>query len=642
MKNELGQLDVETGASPFVRMLVGGVSKPEDRLSTIRRFYPGAFADPKDANNFIFKHPETGKLTLYNPKGIDTGDVASVTREVTQAAGSAAGATVGVAGGLPGMAAGSMLGAAAGDELYQLLAKGLGAEDTRTLPEHMKETAYVGATGLGGPVGAGAQAAGSATVKGALRGGSGELVSGAIADASKYNFSPSLATATKNKTLDMLETFVSRTPGGFGVMKKEVDKTLGAVKSKIDDIVVDLAGQRVEKTVAGRAIEKGITQTKTPERVGGFVARFNTRAGQLYDNIPIPPEQTTDLTNTIEVLGKMTAAIPGAPETSDLLKNKALSNVLKSLVSDISRAPDGGLPFEAVKALRTMVGKNANSSSLISDVSRGEWKQLYGALSDDIKAAADLYGPEARNAFNRANNFWKAGNKRIDDVLQPLVNQKTAEKVFNALDSGAKSGPSVVNATRRSLTDDQWNVVLGEFVSKMGTPAPGRAVEESVGFSFDTFLTNWNKYKMSGGLDAMFGNRPGLRSDLESLVRLSQHIRESGQAFANPSGTAGAGVGQMMMLGALGSAGTGLATGSVQAAALFPLIVASSAVSTNAMARLMTSQKFVQWLAASAKIKPNGLGAHIGRLAQVAASGDLDLKQAVLEYTNVLNPEATE
>lgn len=640
MKNELGAVDDTTGAPPLVRMLVGGTTKQEDRLATIRRIYPGAFQDPVDPENFIFKNPDTGKMTLYNPKGLDTGDVASVTREVTQAAGSAAGATLGVPAGLPGIAGGSMLGAAAGEEVYQLLAKALGAQDSRTTKERLGDTAYAGVTGLGGPVGAGVQQGASATVKGLMRGASGERVARAIEDAAKFNFSPSLATATKNKTLDMLENFTARTPGGFGVIRKEVDKTLSAVKGRIDEITNTLAGTSPEKDIAGRAIEKGITAPKTAESVGGFVARFNTRAAQLYSDIPIDAGQPVSMKNTLRLLTEMTADIPGAENTSDLLKNKALVGILDKMRADVGET--GALPFQAVKMLRTKVGQNAASANLISDVSRGEWKQLYGAMSDDIKAAADEAGPAARKAFDRANNFWKAGNKRIDDVLEPLVRNKTAERIYDALDRGAKQGPTVINAVRRSLTDDQWDVVLGEVVKKMGQPAPGKMVEESIGFSFDSFLTNWNKFKVAGTIDPLLGNRPQLKADLSALVRISQHVRESSQAFANPSGTAGAGIGQLMLLGSFGSVGTAAITGDLRAAMLFPAITAMGAVSTNAMARLMTSPKFVRWVSLAAKVKPNGFGAHLGRLAQVAAGGDIDLKNAVLEYAGVFDSGAQE
>jgi hypothetical protein len=41
---------------------------------------------------------------------------------------------------------------------------------------------------------------------------------------------------------------------------------------------------------------------------------------------------------------------------------------------------DGKLPYEALKKLRTLVGREMADSSIVSDVPRSKWTALYGAL----------------------------------------------------------------------------------------------------------------------------------------------------------------------------------------------------------------------------------------------------------------------
>src|SRR5689334_21642542 len=77
-------VDQSTGAPASVRLRVGG-SPEGDRLANLRKFFPDAV--PYGSDNFVFTNPDTGKPTLYNPKGFDFGDVASMGREVTTSVG---------------------------------------------------------------------------------------------------------------------------------------------------------------------------------------------------------------------------------------------------------------------------------------------------------------------------------------------------------------------------------------------------------------------------------------------------------------------------------------------------------------------------------------------------------------------------
>jgi hypothetical protein len=54
----------------------------------------------------------------------------------------------------------------------------------------------------------------------------------------------------------------------------------------------------------------------------------------------------------------------------------------------------GGIPYEALKKLRTLVGNEMADSGFASDVPRSKWKPLYAALSKDMAAAAQGAGPE--------------------------------------------------------------------------------------------------------------------------------------------------------------------------------------------------------------------------------------------------------
>jgi len=86
-------IDRDTGAPSYIRAIVGSVYDDADRLATIQQYYPDA--QPYDDNNFIFTNPDTGKPTVFNPKGMDTGDIAGGTRERMTSVGSGLGAAAG-------------------------------------------------------------------------------------------------------------------------------------------------------------------------------------------------------------------------------------------------------------------------------------------------------------------------------------------------------------------------------------------------------------------------------------------------------------------------------------------------------------------------------------------------------------------
>ena len=109
-------IDRNRGAPAIIRAFVGGIYNRDDRLATLRNYYPDA--EHYGDDNFVFTDPHTGAPTLYNPTGFDLGDVASVGREATQVVTSAGGAALGTLAGPKGTVLGAGAGNAAGGVLW--------------------------------------------------------------------------------------------------------------------------------------------------------------------------------------------------------------------------------------------------------------------------------------------------------------------------------------------------------------------------------------------------------------------------------------------------------------------------------------------------------------------------------------------
>jgi len=94
------QIDEKRGAPSRVRMSVGASSKPEDKLSTLKKYYPDATVWGDD--NFVYTDPDTKTKVLFNPEGLDMGDVHENARMVAEFIGGSAAGTAAVIAGQAG------------------------------------------------------------------------------------------------------------------------------------------------------------------------------------------------------------------------------------------------------------------------------------------------------------------------------------------------------------------------------------------------------------------------------------------------------------------------------------------------------------------------------------------------------------
>lgn len=397
-----------------------------------------------------------------------------------------------------------------------------------------------------------------------------------------------------------IEQYLGRAPGGIHVVSRKGEalaREVGGRTSQISQGVSPVT----ERSEAGRAIQSGIE---------GFVGRFKNQWRGINSKLDqhFSPQDGVDMTNTQSSLAKLTAKIRGAEKTSEKLINPKLAELHGSLVDDISSS-QGKLPYEAVRDLRTMVGERIASSGLTDDVSKGEWKNIYGALSSDLKAAAAQKGGNALNTFNRSNQFYSSGMQRIEGQLENISKKVSPEEAYRAAVSGAKEGGTRLWALRRSLKPGEWNQVVSTVVDRLGLAVPSKQDATGEMFSTETFLSNWNNIsKQAKG--ALFGEGTQLRRDLDKVAQAASVIRESGKIYANPSGTG-------LASGTIGAGGVAIGSALAGSFGITASIIGAMTVN-NMTARLMTNPKFVHWLAQSTTLKPEKAAEHIKRLAVIS------------------------
>jgi len=452
-------------------------------------------------------------------------------------------------------------------------------------------------------------------IRGAVRGTDPTKYNQNVAAFEGAGTTASVGQASENRVMRALESLMARIPGGAGVMQKKAAGQSDEIGSGLQDMANSLA-PKSNPTTAGRAIEQGITGE------GGFVQRFKEQASKLYDELDqhMPGETPVKLNATQAFLAKSTTPTKGAEATSAMLANPKLGQIGQALGEDIAGS-GGALPYQAAKALRTRVGEMIANAGIVSDVPRAELKQLYGALSQDIRAQAST-NPKALAAANRAENYYRAGLDRIEKVESVVNRAGGTEKVFQAATSGTREGATTLRAVMQSLKPEESKILTSAVVRRLGRANPSAQNDVGDTFSTETFLTNWNGLSKEAKSTLFDRMGPSFREDMDNIARVAANLRSGSKVFRNPSGTSDA----TIQAATVGSAVTSLLMGHPAGAVGVAALVGGA----NVGAKLLTNPTFVRWLGRNTNRPIGSLNAQIGVLANMGKD-DPDIAEFVAQ-----------
>jgi hypothetical protein len=432
---------------------------------------------------------------------------------------------------------------------------------------------------------------------------------------------PSAGLATGNRLMQGVENLLSLTPGSMGTIGTNRLAALSGLQSKTEGLR-DRLSPVYGASEAGAGIQSDL---KGPfkERISNTYGLLNDRVEQAVGpNTPIP------VTNTLAKANMLTTPTPGAVATSSNFMNSRIAKIGKDLASDAGGNPQG-VPFSAVKSLRTRIGQEAASSEIMGTPQQGEFKQLYGALSQDMKAGvalADLLnGSKGSQALERANRYYSNAMSRAD-AMDNLASRSTPEGVYGSVANSLSSGPTTYGRVRNAVSTDTRQKIVATIIDDMGRATPGQQNAQGSEWSPKTFVTNYNRIDPAARRE-LFKRLPGgaqYATDLETIAKASDMVNQGAKIMANPSGTAAA----LTNRGTISALTIG--------AYFYPMAAATTAgglAMGNATARLLTNQSFVRWLADTPKTKPENMAVHTQRILQAAqASKDAQFRDDVDAY----------
>lgn len=395
----------------------------------------------------------------------------------------------------------------------------------------------VGAGAITGPL--------TKAVKGTVAASKGATVAD---DFAAHGIEPGISHLTNNRTVKTAHNALREVPLASNIIDKSEKGMLQATSSAVERTAGKYgAGQTMED--AGSALRRGAEKfvkgtnatpeedlLKVPTRKGGF----DRKSRALYGRVDkfFGEGDTIEAKSTFQALTE-----PNSKFDNKVLGEAFVDPKLKPFSDALQKSTNGQMSFNDLKAFRTEVGRLLKKPSILSDINQDQLRQVYGALSDDMRAAAAAKGPEAVKAFERANTYFKAGLDRIKTTLDGVLKEvNSVEKVAGDLKTIAANGKTSANIAklrrlRKSVPDEEWKVVSSSLLKEMGKPVAS-AAGTGADFSPATFLTNWSKLskKAKYELFTTAGNHE-LRRELDSLVRVIGEQKNVGK-LANHSGTA--------------------------------------------------------------------------------------------------------
>lgn len=606
-----GGFDIDTrGAPGVVRAAVGGAPEA-DRLATIRSYYPDA--RPFGQDNFIFTDPQTNRPTLYNPRGLDIGDLYSIRPEAAEAIGGVLGGALAAPFALRGKSASigipaaAATGATIGRELENLYATNVeGRVDTRS-PERQAVDA---ATTFGVNAAGGYLLPVAAEGMKRLLGGGGKAAVDRLAAFERQGVEPRAGAVSGSGVVQSAEA-AAGSFGGAGVMKDAYSKT-------IDEVT---AAARKAASNTGTIMEGGGLADTLRRGLQQAGERFRDRQETLYNNVYqfFGKQTPIKIDNTLGFLQQETAAFAGAPEMQKKLGAEAM-DYLQRLQKD---AAGGTIPFEVVRKLRTEIGARLERPVLVGDESRALLKQMYKSLSDDLDAGIASASPGAQKQWELANRYTRVQMQQQLDFVEKMATQEFDKKILSMLNGElGKDGGQLLRKIRYNLTPEQFDDVVASVVARTGVDPKTGA------FSPARFTTEWGKMSPEAK-NALFGGQRynELRQSLDDIAKISGSLEDSAKML-NRSNT-----GRVALFSTLMGMGGGGLGGGLEGAAMAAAAGAVGFGTSYSSALLLANPTFAKWLATGMKIGGSqaAVSAHLGRLSSVAAI-EPQLKDVINQY----------
>lgn len=275
--------------------------------------------------------------------------------------------------------------------------------------------------------------------------------------------------------------------------------------------------------------------------------------------------------------------------------------------------PRSNFTLDGLRAARTEIGRAlSNFGEFDVRLDRGQLKQLYGAVSDDIQSGLVALAARARRLsrlqpgdeghvagmtpqvadaadqalqrYRVADRYFRQGIDRMDRFMN-VLGADTLEQASRRIGQYLRENTQNIRALESmasSLRPEEWRAVLGNVIDGLGRLPPGAREAERL-FSFERFATDWNKISRNQRVVGLLRRSLGDETvqSLENLGRVAERMKfyETTKNFSGSAYTA--------------FGGATLAT--LYNPVAWPFLIGSIA-GTGLTGKILTSRVFASWV----------------------------------------------
>lgn len=638
------QVDKDTGTDAWTAFNVALQRSPEDVLAVVEKQYPGSqpFVERRGGatvrngiqswapvtQRVLYTNPATGKLTVVDPEGWAQ-NAAALAPALLQGA-AQTGAQVLAAPAGPVASVGAGVAADRGTNwLLRALSMAFGGGQSAPLGDPREELEQGAIAGLGG---AGGELLGAGLRQG-QRAVQARQVTGPAGPMGRPGMLDDLGTIARetgrkaedvqrggaalvsgNEQVWQKVRAAARDPRTSASFNREIDKTLSAVDDYAQKTLNKAPGTAATKREAGERLLGDLDDAAKNASAVQSGLESDWRASMGGGDVKLFPQRTQAVLQEMKAAASSPVEAGGDPQAMRALFPRELDDVL----ARVEASPEG-LSLDLLRKIRTWAGENGGGS-LMLPASRPELERLYGALTGDLEDAAKLQGGKAWADWVKGQNHWEQYATRRE-LLGTLARSRTGEGAFQAAFRGEKQGASLLEAVKRTVSDETWDDLARVKLFENAQRGQGeRAV-----FDFGKFQKTWNQ--MPDDVRALLVADKDLRAAYDRLARVGDALGDSLFA-ANFSGTA-----QALLTAADMRRGV---TDRLKDAAANATLGALG-LTMESQAKLLSDPRFVRWLADSATHPLNdrmGWAYQLSRLAGIGTARGME--EPVRQYLETL------
>ena len=320
-------------------------------------------------------------------------------------------------------------------------------------------------------------------------------------------------------------------------------------------------------------------------RMTGLRDELKGRADQAWTSLRnlVKPSTPTNATNVLSFIDDRIV--------NELGEASELSGIEKRIVEALRPKKDGTLPFYGlVDKYRREVGRGLNGLGEYANEDAGLLKQLYKALSADVKEMAEAIGPEAADAYNLARRTSQLQISLQDDIVS-LFGKQIDRSMIDSLGSAMKALTKGDADTFVRLINTIPKDMRSQVVTSGLTSAFGKATQNGqLNFNtymrwYDGLLRNRTAYR------TLMSNLPqGAQKQLSDLYRVARGVTMSTREYvrtgkALQDGMRDADTAMQRLYGVAKRAAVGVPVEAATTAIGFPGMGVASGVTSAIMAR---------------------------------------------------------